>query len=115
MPSIAANSFHRGATPIRSQGPGYRRNSREIPAQEGWRAADAAAYRRVYGEPREFGRGNDERCIKAAIEALYAVVPELSDREAMLEAVAAVSYASQTHPKWLYALYSPEPDPRWNR
>jgi hypothetical protein len=32
------------------------------------------------------------------------VVPDLSDREAMLEAVAAVHYASVHHSKWLYEL-----------
>ena len=47
------------------------------------------------------------RAMTDAIAALHAAVPELSAREAMLEAVAAVSDASQTHPKWLYALHRP--------
>lgn len=86
-----------------SHGPATPQLTRDPRLKEGWRAA-AAAYRRVYGEPREFGRGNDEKSIKAAIAALHAAVPELSEREAMLETVAAVSYASQTHPKWLYPM-----------
>lgn len=94
-----------------SQGPATPQLTRDPRLKDGWRAA-AAAYRRVYGKPCDFGRGNDEKCIKAAIVALHAVVPELSEREAMLEAVAAVSYASQAHPKWLYALYKPEPRDR---
>jgi hypothetical protein len=69
-----------------SHGPATPQLTRDPRLKDGWRAA-AAAYRRVYGEPREFWRGNDEKCIKAAIAALHAVVPELSDREAMLEAV----------------------------
>jgi hypothetical protein len=94
-----------------SHGPATPQVARDPRLREGWRAA-AAAYRREYGEPREFGHGNDVRCIRAAIEALHAVVPELSDGELMLEAVAAVSYASQAHPKWRYALYRPEPPGR---
>lgn len=72
---------------------------------EGWRAA-AAAYRRVYGEPRVSPhRGCADEACKAAIAALKDVLPDMTDREAMLEAIAAVHYASWAHPEWLYALY----------
>ncbi len=43
----------------------------------------------------------------AAVAALHAALRDLSEREAMLEAVEAVSYASREHPKWLYELYRP--------
>lgn len=52
------------------------------------------------------------RAATAAIAAFKQAVPEISDREAMLESVAAVSYASHVHPKWLYALYKPAPRKR---
>ena len=45
----------------------------------------------------------------AAIAAFKQAVPDISDREAMLKSVAAISYASQKHPEWLYALYKPVP------
>jgi hypothetical protein len=45
--------------------------------------------------------------LTAATAALKEVVPDLDVREAMLEAVAAVHYASVVAPKWLYALYKP--------
>jgi hypothetical protein len=83
--------------------------SREPPRlKEGWRAA-AAAYRRAYGEPSNLDRGHHHEAKTAAIAAFKQAVPDISDREAMLESVAAVSYASQAHPDWLYALYKPAP------
>jgi hypothetical protein len=39
-------------------------------------------------------------------------VPDISDREAMLESVAAIHYASVIAPDWLYALYQPAPRKR---
>ena len=71
--------------------------------------ASAAAYRKAYGEHHDPHRGSAQEAYGAAIAALHKVVPDLSEREAMLEAVAEVSYASQMHPKWLYALHRPEP------
>jgi hypothetical protein len=80
--------------------------------KDGWRAA-AAAYRRIYGEPPVSPhRGCADEAMKAATAALKEVVPDLSDHDAMLQAVAAVYYASWAHPKWLYALYKPEPRKR---
>jgi hypothetical protein len=81
--------------------------------KDGWRAA-AAAYRRAYGElaGKNPYRGCAHEAMTAAIAALKDVVPDLSDRDAMLEAVAAVHYASWAHPDWLYALYKPAPRKR---
>ncbi|WP_156150764.1 hypothetical protein [Hyphomicrobium sp. 99] len=87
-------------------GPATPHLTRDPRLKEGWRAA-AAAYRRVYGEPQEFGRGNADRAMAAALAALHATVPDLSDRDATLEAIAAVSFASRAHPEWLYALHRP--------
>ena len=72
--------------------------------KDGWRAA-AAAYRQAYGEHSHPHRGPAHEAIGDAIEAMKKAVPGISDREAMLEAIAAVHYASWAHPKWLYALY----------
>ncbi len=75
--------------------------------------AAAAPYRRVYGEPPvSIHRGCAHETTNAAIAAFKEVVPEISDREAMLEAVAAVHYARVVAPKWLYALYQPAPRQR---
>ncbi len=74
---------------------------------EGWRVA--AVYRKALGENYNPHRGCAQECFNAAEAAMKALLPELSDREAMLEAVAAVSYASQMHSEWLYALYRPAP------
>jgi hypothetical protein len=45
----------------------------------------------------------------AAIAAFKKAVPDISGREAMLESVAAIHYASVIAPDWLYALYQPVP------
>jgi hypothetical protein len=74
--------------------------------KDGWRAA-AGAFRHAYGEPSFPGRGNANEAFEAATAALKEVVPDLSDHNAMLEAVAAVHYASVVASKWLYALYKP--------
>jgi hypothetical protein len=76
--------------------------------KDGWRAA-AAAYRLAYGEPSPPGRGNAHEAFQAATAALKELLPDLSDHDAMLEAVAAVHYASVVAPKWLYALHKPKP------
>jgi hypothetical protein len=89
-----------------SHGPAQPQLTRDPRLKEGWRAA-AAAYRRAYGEPRDGMRGHAHECMTAAIAAFKEAVPGISDREAMLESIAAVSYASQMHSKWLYALYKP--------
>ena len=41
--------------------------------------------------------------IEVGIQAPKEVVPELSDRDAMLETITAIHYASVVAPKWLYA------------
>lgn len=95
-----------------SHGPATPETPRDPRLKNGWRAA-AAAYRRVYGEPRVSPhRGCADEAFKAAIAALKEVLPDLSDHDAMLEAIAAVHYASWAHPKWLYALYKSEPRKR---
>jgi len=81
-----------------SHAPAQPQAPRDPRLKDGWRAA-AAAYRKAYGG------GCADEAYKAATAALHAVVPELSDREAMLETVAAVHYASVIAPNWLYALY----------
>ena len=94
-----------------SHGPATPQITRDPRLKEGWRAA-AAAYRLAYGEPSNLNRGHHHEAMTAAIAAFKQAVPDISDREAMLESVAAVSYASQTHPDWLYALYKPVPRKR---
>lgn len=92
-----------------SHGPVQLRAPRDPRLKDGWRAA-AVAFRRAYVElPHNPRRGNPHEAITAAIWALREVVANLSESEAMLEAVAAVHYASVIAPKWLYALYRPEP------
>jgi hypothetical protein len=58
---------------------------------------------------RNLNRGHHHEAMTAAIAAFKKAVPDISDREAMLESVAAVSYASQVHPDRLYALYKQAP------
>lgn len=95
-----------------SHGPAQLQAPRDPRLKDGWRAA-AAAYRKAYGElPRNPHRGNAHEAMTAAIAALKEVVPDLSHHEGMLEAVAAVHYASVVAPKWLYAHYEPEPRAR---
>ncbi len=72
--------------------------TRDPKLKEGWRAA-AAAYRQAYGEWSDPHRGGAEFAFKAATKALHAIVPDLSAHDAMLEAIAAVNYASVHHPK----------------
>jgi hypothetical protein len=72
--------------------------------KDGWRAA-AKAFRSVYGD-RSL---TYNQMIDRAEVALREVVPELSDREVMLETIAAIHYASVVAPDWLYALHRPEP------
>ncbi len=91
-------------------GPATQQTPRDPRLMDGWRAA-AAAYRKVYGELG--GKNRNHSCaheaMTAAVAALKQVVPNLSDRDALLETVAAIHYASVVAPKWLYALYQPEP------
>jgi hypothetical protein len=91
-----------------SHGSAQVRVPRDLRLKEGWRAA-AAAYRKAYGEHTDPHRGPAHEAMTAASAALKEVVPELSDREVMLEAVAAVHYASVNHPKWLYGLWKSPP------
>ena len=91
-----------------SHGPAQPQTPRDPRLKEGWRAA-AAAYRHAYGEPSDPNRGHADKCYDAAMKE---AVSGITDREAMLEAVAAVSYASQAHPRWLYALHKPAPRER---
>ncbi|CAA2141351.1 hypothetical protein [Hyphomicrobium sp. ghe19] len=91
-----------------SHAPAQPQALRDPRLKDGWRAA-AAAYRRAYGEPCDPHHGLDQEAMAAAIAAFKNVVPDMSDREARLEAVAAVHYASWAHPEWLYALYESEP------
>lgn len=90
-----------------AHGPATPQITRDPRLRDGWRAA-ATAHRRVYGEPRVDPHRGCAKAFKATTAALHAVAPELSEREA----IAAVSYASQSHPKWLYALYPPKPSKR---
>ena len=92
-------------------GPATPQITRDPRIEEGWRAA-AAAYRLAYGEPSNLNRGHHHEAMTAAIAAFKQAVPDISDCEAMLESVAAISYASQAHPDWLYALYKPAPRQR---
>ena len=92
-------------------GPAQNLAPRDPRLKEAWRAA-AAAYRLECGKPHDLKHGNADACYKAAIAAFRAVMPDLSEREAMLETVQAISYASREHPKWLYALYRPRPRDR---
>ncbi len=71
--------------------------------KEGWRLA-AAAYRKALGENYNPHRGCAQECYNAAEVAMKSVLPDLTNREIMLESVAAVSFESQMHPDWLYAL-----------
>jgi hypothetical protein len=88
-------------------GPAQPQAPRDPRLKDGWRAA-AKAFRKVYGDRELY---YDQK-IKVAIRALKEVVPELNDRDAMLETIAAIHYASAVAPKWLYALYQPEPRER---
>jgi hypothetical protein len=92
-------------------GPATPQITRDPRLKEGWRAA-AAAYRLAYGVPSNLNHGHHHEAMTAAIAAFKRSVPDISDREAMLESIAAVSYASQVHPDWLYALYKPAPRKR---
>lgn len=91
-----------------AHGPAQAVKPRDPRLVEGWRAA-AAAYRRVYGEWEIRSRGPANEAMTAAVEALHDVLPDLTQHEAMLEAIQAVSYASREHPQWLYELYRPLP------
>jgi hypothetical protein len=95
-----------------SHGPAQPQAPRDPRLKDAWRAS-ASAYRRVYGEPRvSIHRGCAHEATTAAIAAMKAAVPDISDRDVMLEAVAAVHYASWAHSEWLYALYEAEPRKR---
>ena len=90
-----------------THGPAIPHAPRDPRLKDGWRAA-AKAFRSVYGD-RDLYYAQK---IKVVIQALKEAVPELSDRDAMLETIAAIHYASVVAPKWLYALYEPEPRKR---
>ena len=92
-------------------GPASPQITRDPTLKEGWRAA-AAAYRLAYCEPSNLNRGHHHEAMTAAMAAFKQAVPDISDREAMLESVAAVHYASVIAPDWLYALYKPAPRKR---
>jgi hypothetical protein len=76
-----------------SHGPATAQITREPRLKVGWRAA-AAAYRLAYGEPSNLNRGHAHEAMTAAIAAFKQAVLDISDREAMLESVAAISYAA---------------------
>ncbi|CAA2141396.1 hypothetical protein [Hyphomicrobium sp. ghe19] len=69
--------------------------------RDAWRAA-AKAYREHYNE-------GADGAYKAAEKAVLALLPDLNQEQASAVAVAAVSYASQYHADWLYALYERKP------
>ena len=90
-----------------AHGPAVVAAPRDSRLKEGWRAA-AIAFRAVYGD-RELTYNQK---LDHAEAALKEVVPELSNREVMLETIAAIHYASVVAPGWLYALHVPEPKKR---
>jgi hypothetical protein len=81
-----------------SHGPGQPVAPRDPRLRDAWRVA-AKAYREHIGGPQ-----SADRAYKAAAATVLELMPELSQKEASVVAVEAVSYASWAHPKWLYAL-----------
>jgi len=90
-----------------SHGPAQLQTPRDPRLMDAWRAA-AKAFRLAYGVP---ALSYDEKLARADA-ALREAVPELSGREAMLETIAAIHYASVVAPDWLYALHQPAPRQR---